>query len=138
MVDPTRTDDGPLTDELRESMAAALGMDVDEGWLAIALTLMEQAVTGESPDRMWTLPVQPGPEVTAVRAVRRDGSLGPYWHREETAGHVHWVRYHNNADPSTTGYARDVKPWAELFALHGPDGYPIKGLITATDVATRA
>lgn len=42
MTDPTNRNGYPLSDDLRETMASALGLDIDEGWLSIALTLMEQ------------------------------------------------------------------------------------------------
>lgn len=45
MSDPTNRNGLPLAEDLRETMASALGLDIDEGWLAIAITLMERCTS---------------------------------------------------------------------------------------------
>lgn len=46
MTEPVNASGYPLSDDLRETMASALGMDVDEGWLLIATELLEQITAG--------------------------------------------------------------------------------------------
>lgn len=51
MSEPTNANGYPLADDLRETMASALGLDVDEGWLTIATTLMERCFAAGSEEK---------------------------------------------------------------------------------------
>lgn len=89
MSDPTNANGYPLGDDLRETLASALGLDVDEGWQTIAFTLMEQSVC-DGP-RVWRLPREPGVEVTAVRDEGGDVWLRRYggWYLTDLEGAPH-------------------------------------------------
>ncbi len=96
-AEPVNVSGYPLADDLRETMASALGLDVDEGWLSIALTLMEQTTMGSTKPRTWSLPPEPGPEVTAVRdsdgdVWKREGDLWVVWHGDERWYERTWDR----------------------------------------------
>lgn len=98
--EPVNRNGYPLADDLRETMASALGLDVDEGWFAIATLLWEQVVLDGCEPRTWSLPAEPGPEVTAVR---------------DASGEC-WTLY----DDGWWRVAQIRRRWGSLLAEFGP------------------